>query len=380
MARTARNEQLSLRDMLLRWCDPTLVEAVQVVEAQFTEDQVKAVCPCSLGGAAPGELNSADLDPDAIARIQPAFAMVWHNLNADLRSRIMISRIELRGIPPQASAGAAPEPVPPSYVNQYDFDFTTNSILWPRGGWRAVTASLCTEAANLDEIGSEPLPLSQAMLTWCDDALVDRYETALMADRLAAEIRAGRLHPDRERRYAGVSIFDIDRVERPWRTRLKQAVKELHADFRARLASGVIELHGLQTEPVLAAERRRLSVAWAERMRFDWKRQSIEIENALFVDVFGVAKMAAAGADVQVVTPPRRRGRPKFPLNDFVAIVRDRGTRRAATNEREADILLAEFRRIHPLAKPPTARTIQVHVDEIYAAAADDAATLKSLK
>ncbi|CAA9247944.1 MAG: virulence-associated E [uncultured Craurococcus sp.] len=29
MARTAKNEQLSLRDMILRWCDPALVEAVQ---------------------------------------------------------------------------------------------------------------------------------------------------------------------------------------------------------------------------------------------------------------------------------------------------------------------------------------------------------------
>ncbi len=374
----AKNERLSLRDMVLRWCDPVLVDAVRAAEAPFTEDQVIAACPCSLGGAAPAVPDPPDLDFDAIARIQAGFGPPWNNLVADLRSRIMISRIALTGID-ASDPEAMPVSIPPSLANQYGFDFGASTVVWSRGKWFSVTAVLTTEAAAIDDGVEAPLPLEQAMLTWCNDVLVDRYETAAIADHLAQDIRQGRWRPGQERRNAGISTFDLHLVD-PWAGRLQSAKAAVQTDFSARIASGDVELSGLQTEPAFAAERAPLSAAWAKRMQFDWKRQAVRIESALFVDVLGITKAAVRVAQAQCAGQSRRRGRPSYPLEQLAAIARDRGAKRAPTKEREADILLEEFRRWYPAARPPKARTIQDHVEEIYATAAGNAGPLKPLK
>jgi hypothetical protein len=55
--------------MVLRWCEPALVDAVRAAEVPFTDDQVVAACPCSLGGAAPAAPAPLAIDPKAITRI-----------------------------------------------------------------------------------------------------------------------------------------------------------------------------------------------------------------------------------------------------------------------------------------------------------------------
>lgn len=367
--------------MLMRWCDPVLVAAVRAAEATFTEDQVIATVPCSLGGAAPAVPDPPDLDFNAKARIKAGLGPSWYNLLDDLRSRIMISRIELAGIP-ASDPRAIPVNIPPSYVNCYEFDFRTDTVSSPVGVWSSVTATLTTEACATDDDTEGPLPLTRAMLTYCDDALVDHYETADMADRLAAEIRADRLHPDRWRRYAGVSMFDIDRVERPWKARLEPAKEQLLADFRARIASSAIELTGLQIEPLLAGERRPLSAAWAERMHFDLHQQSVRVEGYVFVDVVAKAMPPRLGVPGEVASGKTKasRGRPRFPMAKMIAIARDDPDLNKGPKKRRANYLVSEFTRLHPSSDRPAYRTILDHANKIYAAAATDAAPLKPLK
>lgn len=378
MVRTAKNERLSLRDMVLRWCEPALVDAVRAAEVPFTEDQVIAACPCSLGGAAPAAPAPLDFDPDGVDRIQASLRMPWGNLMADLRARVMMSRVTLTGVP-ATDQQAVPACIPPSYVNRYDFDFSANTVTWFRGKWLAVTAALTTEAVALGDAGEAPLPLKQALLTWCDDVLVDRYETADTARQLAQDIRQGFRHPAQERRYAGASTFDLHLIE-PWAERLEPARMALQTDFAARIASGEIELTGLQTEPALAADRTSLSPAWAERMRFDWRKQTVRIKGVQFVDVFGVRRTAPTGPETKSGGQPRRRGRPNFPMEEMVAIARERMRIRESNVAREAELLLKEYRARHADAKPPAVRTIEDHVTKIYAAAARDTGPLKPPK
>jgi hypothetical protein len=171
-------------------------------------------------------------------------------------------------------------------------------------------------------------------------------------------------------------MFDIDRVERPWRARLKPATLELEADFRARLARGEIELTGLQTGPGLARERSPLSPVWADHMKFDWQRQSVTVEGAAFIDVTGNVPIVEAAAQAPDVAPAPERGRPRFPTDKMTAIARSRRAVRLQNNKAEAGMLLAEFCRLHPFHKPPELRTIINHLKKLYAVGDEDSAPL----
>ena len=367
MARTAENECLSLRDTVLRWCDPVLVDAVKNAEAPFTEDQILAACPCSLGGGAPAVPDPPDLDSDAVARVQVGFSRPWNNLIADLRRRIMISRIVLTGIE-ASDPEAIRVTIPPSYVSQYEFDLVGSTIVWSRGKWLSVTASLTTEAAAIEDCAKAPLPLKQAMLTWCDDLLVDRYETADLARQLAQDIRQGFRFPARERRYAGVSTFDLHLVE-PWAERLEGAKTAVQTDFAARIACREIELTGLQTEPALAADSTSLSPAWAGRMKFNWQNGMVQVGGVRFVEVSGIRKTTPNAPETDFGGQPERGGRPGFPMNEMVEIARQLDSRES-TNKGAASALLNEFKTQFPDRQAPSHRTVVDHVAEIYRKAA----------
>jgi hypothetical protein len=358
--------------MVLRWCEPALVDAVRAAEVPFTEDQVVAACPCSLSGAAPAAPARMDFDPDATTHIQAGLRMPWSNLMADLRARVMMSRITLTGVP-ATDPQAVPASIPPSYANQYEFDFSSNTVTWFRGKWLAVTAALTTEAVALGEAGETPLPLKQAMLTWCDDVLVDRYETADTARQLAQDIRQGFRHPAHERRYAGASTFDLHLIE-PWAERLEPARVALQTDFAARIASGEIELTGSQTEPALAADRTSLSPAWAGRMKFDWRNGTVQVGGVRFVDVSGVRRATPTAPETGSGGESRRGGRPSFPMEEMVEIARRRGSRES-TNKGAASALLDEFKVQFPQRRAPSHRTVVDHVAEIYRGAALKART-----
>lgn len=333
--------------MLLRWCDPALVAAVKAAEAPFAEDQVKALGPCILGGAAPALQNPPDLGPNMVDRIQQGLGPPWNALVADLCSRIMVGRIQLAGVPATADAESISVPIPLAYVNSYDFNFATDTVTWYRGSWHAVTASLNTEAASLDEAADHPLPLNKALLTWCDDALVDRYETAHAACQIGRDLRQGPPRRGHDRLYAGLSMSDLEHVEHLWGERREPARTALHADFRARVANGKIELIGLQTEPVLATKRSRLPPVWAERMRFDWQRQTVRVEGTLFVDVTGAAIPPGPKEKSQAETAAPRKGpgRPGLSMAELVVIAGQRLGKREPTNKGEANVLCDEFRR-----------------------------------
>ena len=297
---------------------------------------------------------------------------------ADLRARVMMSRVTLTGVPatdPQAVSAD----IPPSYANQYEFDFSADTVTGFRGKWLAVTAALTTEAVALDGADGAPLPLKRAMLTWCDDVLVDRYETADTARQLAQDIRQGFRDPAQERRYAGVSTFDLHLIG-PWAARLESARIALQTDFAARIASGEIKLTGLQTEPALAADRTSLSSAWAGRLKFDWRNGTVQVGGVRFVDVSGVRRTTPTAPATEPRATPRRRGRPGFPMDEMVAIARQRLRIRESNIAREAELLLKEYGARHAEAKPPKVRTIEDHVTKIYAAAARDTGPLKPLK
>jgi hypothetical protein len=312
--------------------------------------------------------------------MQDMLGPAWRALLADFRARVAIGRIRLDGTPTDENAEAVSVPLPLVYAKSYDFDLAANTVNWHRGAWRSVWATLNTRAASVGAPPGAPIPLDRVPVTWCDEELVDRYETAEVAAQLLHEAASRDRPAGHSRRFAGLSRLDIDFLQEDWRRFLAPAKEALHTDFRTRIADGRIQLFGLQIAPQLAPERARLSSTWAGRMQFDWRTQTVKIEGAIFADVEGVQAPFMLPADRKPAAPKRERGRPGFPMDELVAIARTRLSLRLSNNQREADMLLREFRRLHQSARPPGVRTIKDHVTKIYAAAEEDAVSLKPPK
>ena len=206
--------------------------------------------------------------------------------------------------------------------------------------------------------------LHRALLEWCDPKLV-------------AAVRA----TDAEwRNEIAPSHGEARQIEE----RCERAMAMLVDDLRRRLEHREILLFGVQVAPGRQSQHAEIPGAWAVEMQFDFKEGTIECGEFRWVAV-RAARPDAAGALTQRpavddgAEPPERTGsagRPTFPLQEMVAIVRERRRKRLPNNKSEADALLADFADAYPGVRAPAHRTVVDHVAEIYRTAEDGALPL----
>jgi hypothetical protein len=278
-------ERLSLRDMLLRWCDPALVKAVQLAEAPFASSQLMTLHGCDLGGSTPDRVMEEYVSPSAWSRKTQPLQIAWDVLLVDLRRRIMRNQIYLSGVPGAGKPTASPEAVPAAWAVDYRFDFVTDTMERFHQRWLAVEASLdppgppgsaqrarttvaggSGSEADAAEVG--PITLRAALVRWSDPILVEavrQAEAPFASDRLMVHGRFD-LGGGASDMSAGESEDDTEDDRR----KLDAAWERLHQGFRDKIERGEIHLQGVQTAPERQSHPAPLNGLWAAEFSFDF--------------------------------------------------------------------------------------------------------------
>ncbi len=221
-----------------------------------------------------------------------------------------------------------------------------------------------------DGTGAESLPLSDAILKYCDPELL----AAMREAEAHLQSLFGKTGPH-------VEIA---------RTQVQLAQKKFLDEVRWRLEIGVILLTGVQVLPELQVERTLIPGVWATAMEFAFAERTVTCFGHRWIAVTGSlcplevpeggAEASCGAAEAAVVTAPleageatpaeppaRSGGRPGFPMQEMTEIARQRV--RDKTNKGTASVLLEEFVRRFPQRQPPSHRTVVDHVAEIYSEA-----------
>ncbi|MGK7871196.1 hypothetical protein [Falsiroseomonas sp. E2-1-a20] len=222
--------------------------------------------------------------------------------------------------------------------------------------------------------GQVALPLREAALAWCTPQLVADLRAA-HAEFAAASGRRVALHPfltEKDAAYVRFIVLGSGGPAVPAYRKWLAAALQLEADFRQRVASGEIELEGLQVAPMLGLKRQRLQVDWAHHLTFNWLKDEVFVKHTCFDKV--TATRCVAGGDVWGAARTKGpHGRPRFPLQQMVAIARSDLGRRHPNRTREAERLCKLFRECHPGQHVPAVSTTLKRIRQIYERAASAA-------
>lgn len=387
---------LPLLAALIAYSEPKAISARRDAERYASDDQLNRFADFVITTAA--ERGDTIISyPDFAAR--DVLTATREALVEPFRQAVQEERIFLRGTPPGIAPGSARELIPNGWAQELEIHFGDGSIRRLTDRWISVIATtippraeeLATcrrlvEAAEQAVVGYMPdgaYPLKQALLRLAAPELAREFTEVEAELTRFRQIVAGR----RPKELQGVPLIGLDSVGRDLTEhrlldRKRRAESAVTADFLARVQDERVILTGLQTHPQLAAGRVRLSPAWVPHMVFDWERQAVRVAEAVFVDVQGEARKPRAASKPRSVRPKAAasRGRPGFPFDRLVEIASSPSWQRANRNMREAEALVAEYRRRHPEEKPPAYSTVLSHVGRIYAAVAQAAATVKSRK
>lgn len=214
-------------------------------------------------------------------------------------------------------------------------------------------------------------PLWEAALAWCDATLVSNLFAALDAmQRVTAptKITGNALSPKIAGRDGGAILVMIALFSRmdAWEAATKaqaKAAKAVDADFRHRIANGELLVWGVREQPKLERHFTHISRVWAHGLKIDWEGNSASFGAQTFVALTCEKATNAAPDDPRREKAPSKRGRKGFPIDRFVEIARSRS--RSSNAKREADLLLAEYRKKYS-EKPPAHSMIQRNMEEIY--------------
>lgn len=319
-------------------------------------------------------------------------------LVAALLDHIFAERVFLRGIPTGMLPGAPNELIPGGWAMELELRIGDSSVRRLTDRWVSVTATAVVpradelaaaralvEASQTASVGHMPdgaHPLGVALLRLSTPAVAGEFQAVETEFQGFRQLAAGIRPPGVSGVVLGLDAVGRDLAEHRLMSRRTSAKAALLTDFVTRVQDGRVLLTGLQSQPTLAVARSELSADWARHMVFDWDRNAVRVFDSVFVDVQGSARKPRPPKKPPAVRAKAAtgRGRPKFPFEILVEIAATPGWRRAQHNTREAEALLAEFRRRHPMTKEPALSTVVSHVGEVYAAAAQAAATLKSSK
>lgn len=387
---------LPLLDALMAYGDREALRQRRRVERHATDDQLARYADFVVTAAS--ERQASDVhhaDPSA----QAVLARSREALVDSFREAIRDERIFLRGIPAGMPARSAPELIPNGWAMELELRFSDASVRRLADRWTSVVVTTmspradelatsrrlveASETARVGYMSEGAFTLRSALLRLSDTSLA---EALLAIEAELAHFRrttSGHPLPGSDGVLTSRDPASRDLAEHKLFDRERRTRAALMGDFVDRLRDGRIILTGLQIQPQLAASRTRLSPDWVPHMVFDWERQAVRVFDAVFIDVQGQPKPPATQRSLKApgrVSGGRPRGRPRFPFDEFVAIIAARSWKRRQTNKAEANALLRQFSSRYPDRLPPSHRTVLSHVPKLYEEVVRRSAAQKSRK
>ncbi|WP_431266833.1 hypothetical protein [Dankookia sp. P2] len=159
MAEQVEVDVLPLREALVKWADPSLVEAVKAEERRMTANQIGDLFHYSLLSD-PGDLRK--ISPNEWLMAQPDYDPLfsaWKRLKRDLIARLNQERLFVRGVPIKPARGTRHEPLPGVWAASFEMNFDDNTITIDEALYGAVEVSevkFASSSLGQDRSGTSP--------------------------------------------------------------------------------------------------------------------------------------------------------------------------------------------------------------------------------
>lgn len=325
-----------------------------------------------------------------------ALDRAWDAVFDDIRLKVETGAIQLTGRMARPDNRQHPEPIPGVWGRALDFDLRAGAIFMKNYIFVAVeaaTGNLMRDINARDQ--AQELTLYDAVVQWCDPALVDRIREAerdLIAHEHQQYPRPKLTHPTEWRQPTNRSWM----IETSY-VALDAAWADVERDLRTRLVRGEFHLRGVMVEPHRKRAAEVLPGVWAADYRFDFSLGTVRFEAFRYVAVIATRGPAAESdtdrptatlpiesreaADAPVAgtatnPTPRIGGRPRgAPLIEQALREHWNGLHPAGAPEKPESWLNLSLRLIARVKKArpkdgalfPKEETVRKHLPEIYA-------------
>lgn len=121
-------EDLALRDGILRWCDPTLIAAMQQTEAQAAAIGLPPPQPSWFAGATIDATEAWKSARSREAQIRASTVLAWRRLFADLRQRLERGELVVTGVQSRPCRGVDRQELPGPWAADFQFKAEEGAI------------------------------------------------------------------------------------------------------------------------------------------------------------------------------------------------------------------------------------------------------------
>jgi hypothetical protein len=297
---------LPLAEAITTWSDPALVEALHAAEApfppqqrvQFLREWVAEIAQCRARGA-PARFSTTN---PPIRALEGA----WQDLFVGFNASVASGDIVLWGKMLKPIARSDAEPLPAAWARDLLYLPYRGTVVVREDAYedvvveQRVPADLAAERFGCARTARGPIPLSAALREWTDPALlgeVCRCERRYTPN----ELTSFPTHP---------ILSDPADLAKPTRNSwslgpprfsdLIAAWRALENDLRARLTRGEFHLRGVMTQPQRTTDQVSLPGVWAADFWFDFRRDTITVDDARYVAVVATYGVAAGASGIDV--------------------------------------------------------------------------------
>lgn len=124
-----RGPGLSIRDALLAWAEPTLLERVRRLERLVADVNGRQLrFPRLFGRSLPASFDWSTTPPAEAMQPEASLAKAWTDLLADMRRRFEAGEWEVKGVQTFPLREAARAPIPGFWAAEFHFDVEANTI------------------------------------------------------------------------------------------------------------------------------------------------------------------------------------------------------------------------------------------------------------
>jgi hypothetical protein len=301
---------LPLAEAITTWSDPALVGALDAAEApfppqqrvQFLREWMAEIARCRAQGV-PARSSTTNPPIQALER-------AWQDLFVGFNARVASGDIVLWGKMLKPIARSDAEPLPAAWARDLLYLPYRGTVIVRENAYedvvveRPVYASAAVERLARARGARGPIPLSAALREWTDPVLlgeVCRCERRYTPNELTAFPSHPILSDPADLAKPSKSSWSLGP---PSFNDLIAAWRALENDLRARLARGEFHLRGVMTQPQRTTEQVGLPGVWAADFWFDFRRDTITVDDARYVAVVATYGAAAdeSGMDVDRIS------------------------------------------------------------------------------
>ncbi len=267
-----------LRQAVLRCASPQLVEAILAAECRCSDAVLAEQDLIRLGDAEPVPApNRTALKP---------LLEAWEAVFSGWRSAMAAQGFRVTGWLGPALSATQQVDIPPEHIATGKPQLFSGELVTAEGLYSLVMVHLPNDEA---EPIPQPLPLKDAVLRWCDPALVAAVRDAERA-RLNHELDLFYLRFGNRWRRLTTRNEAAKPTGTSWMaggtdySELTAAWQALAASFQSTVAHGFL-VHGTQTKPTLSSEPETIPAAWLSDAELEIGRSAIAIGNFRFANV-----------------------------------------------------------------------------------------------